>query len=178
MPSPDAATGGLGRAVDLTAGFVTALALWIGVAFLGLMTALVVIQVVARNAFDLGLPWADELARYSGIALVYLALPWLALRGRHICVDILVNLAPTALRRALLIAGEVLMILFAAVTLYALDAFLARAGKFTTSALSMPNTWFYAPATAGMLLLALASALRAVRLASGPLPEPGVPSEP
>ena len=45
---------------------------------LALIAALVVLQVAARNLFDLGLPWADELARFCAIGLV--------LRGRVVCV--------------------------------------------------------------------------------------------
>lgn len=157
---------------------VTALLLWLGAAFLALMSVLVIGQVVARNAFDLGLPWADELARFSGIALVYLAVPVLALRGEHIAVDIAVGLVPAPARRVLFLLTEGAVIAFAVLTLLALKAFLDRAGHFTTSALGMPNTAFYAPAVASMALLAVVALLRAVTLISGPLPERAPPAGP
>ena len=42
--------------------------IWLGMALLALMAGLVVLQVGARNFADLGLPWADELARMAGVA--------------------------------------------------------------------------------------------------------------
>ncbi|MBI1179635.1 MAG: TRAP transporter small permease subunit [Alphaproteobacteria bacterium] len=142
------------------------------------MAVLVVAQVVARNALDLGLPAADELARYACIALVYLAVPSLALRGQHVAVDILVQAAPRRLRRPLRAATEVAVLAFCAISLYALAAFLARAGKFTTPALGMPNTLFYAPAAVGFALLAAVTLARLLRLILGPSSDEGPPSGP
>ncbi len=52
--------------------------------FLALMSVLIVAQVIGRNLFDVGMPWADELSRFSGVALVFLCVPILALRGQHV----------------------------------------------------------------------------------------------
>jgi TRAP-type C4-dicarboxylate transport system permease small subunit len=58
---------------------------------LAVMTAFILVQVTARNVFALGLPWAEELARYAGLGVVYLAVPLLLLRDKHIKVDLLLN---------------------------------------------------------------------------------------
>lgn len=58
----------------------------LGMGLLVLMAVLVVTQVAARNFYDLGLPWADELARFSGIGLVFLSVSCLA--GRHVLVSV------------------------------------------------------------------------------------------
>ena len=55
------------RGLDHICRILTLLA----ILMLALMTVLVVGQVILRNLFDLGLPWADELARISNIALVF-----------------------------------------------------------------------------------------------------------
>ncbi|MGQ9366979.1 TRAP transporter small permease [Azospirillum sp. ST 5-10] len=122
---------------------------------LALVAGLVVAQVAGRNLFNLGMAWADELARFSGIALVFLAVPVLALRGQHVAVDMVPQLLPLRQRRALAVAVEVAVLLFSGLALYGLHAFLGRAGGFVTPAIGLPNWLFYAPAVVGYLLLAL-----------------------
>ena len=157
----------LGRALDSAVVACRTAA----ILFLALMTVLVVAQVAGRNLFNLGMAWADELARVSGIALVFLAVPILALRGQHVAVDMIVQALPPRGRRGVAVVNEVLVLLFAGLTLYALQAFLARAGGFVTPALGLPNWLFYAPVVAGYLLLAAATLARladpALRAAGG-----------
>jgi TRAP-type C4-dicarboxylate transport system permease small subunit len=135
---------------------------------LALMTALVIGQVVGRNLFDLGLPWADELARFCGVSLVFLCVPLLALHGQHVCVDLIPQALPNRLRRIVLIVGELAVLVFCALTLAGFHAFLTRAWKFSTPALGLPNWLFYAPALAGFLLLLLISGLRCAELCRAP----------
>ncbi|WP_051341445.1 TRAP transporter small permease [Azospirillum halopraeferens] len=130
--------------------------------FLVLMTGLVVAQVAGRNLFNQGMAWADELARFSGIALVFLAIPVLALRGQHVAVDLLARALPARGRRAIGIVNELLVFALCGLTLYALHAFLGRAGGFVTPALGMPNWLFYAPVVAGYLLTGLVTLARIV----------------
>jgi TRAP-type transport system small permease protein len=85
---------------------VAILSLRLSMAFLALMSALVVLQVICRNGFDLGLPWADELARFCGVSLVYLAVPLLGLRGELIAVDMLVKALGGRMRQALCVLNE------------------------------------------------------------------------
>lgn len=132
----------------------------VAVALLALMGVLVVTQVVARNGFDLGLPWADELARYCSISLVYLAMPLLALRGQHVAVDMLPQLLGGKFRILMAAATEVGITLFCVITLFGMHAYLLRAGKFTTQAMGLSNWLFYAPSVVGIALFALISLLR------------------
>jgi TRAP-type C4-dicarboxylate transport system permease small subunit len=148
--------------------------LMLSMAFLALMSALVVLQVICRNGFDLGLPWADELARFCGVSLVYLAVPLLGLRGDLIAVDMLVKALGGRMRQALCVLNELAVLGFCAVTLYGFQAFLARAAKFSTAAMSMPNWIFYAPALVGVALLAVVSILRLVILVSGTAPSAAI----
>jgi len=141
--------------------------------FLVMTAGLIVLQVVCRNFLDMGLPWADELARFSGVSLVYLAVPALALRGRHISVDLVPNALPQLPRRIVLAVNEIAVFAFCALTLYGFHGFLERAAKFTTSAMSMPNWIFYAPPLIGIALLAVVSLARFADCLSGRMPETG-----
>lgn len=149
-------TDGAGRALALAAGACRVVAALL----LALLAVLVVGGVAARNLFDLGLPWVDELARFCGIALVYLTVPMLALRGQHVAVDMLPKALPPVPRLWMEKVAELAMLAFCALFLFALHLFLARAGKFETPALGMSNWLFYAPPVIGFALLALAALAR------------------
>ncbi|WP_102222640.1 TRAP transporter small permease [Acidimangrovimonas sediminis] len=141
---------------------VTGGMLWLALVMLLGLTALVILQVLARNLLDLGLPWADELSRWFGIALVFLAVPRLLLEERHIAMDLVPAMLPRAGQWALATLGRLALIGFAGVMLWALYRFLLRAGRFGTPALGIPNTLFYLPLVLGFALVALIAAWRLV----------------
>ena len=120
---------------------------------LALMSVLVVGQVILRNFFDLGLPWADELSRIANIALVFFAVPALTLHNRHIAIDLLFSALGVRGKAILRFCNYALISLFSAIFLFGLYKFLMRAGKFTTPSLSMPNYAVYAPVVIAVALL-------------------------
>jgi TRAP-type transport system small permease protein len=136
----------------------------IAMAALLAMAVLVVMQVIARDGLHLGLAWADELARYAGLAIVYLTAPLLLLQNKHVLVDILINVFPPRLRAVVDLLNEILMVLFCVLFLWGGWFFLQRAGRFSTPALGLPNLIFYSAAMLGMLLLFAAALVRLWRL--------------
>ncbi|WP_373418544.1 TRAP transporter small permease [Roseinatronobacter sp. S2] len=68
-----------------------------------------------RNIFAQGLPWADELARFFGIALVFIGAPHLARQGQHIAVDLFQALLPKLARRVALWLVKLTMLTFSGV---------------------------------------------------------------
>lgn len=140
----------------------------IAMLMLMLMTALIILQVAGRNLLDVGWPWAEELARYAGLALVYMTAPLLLLRNKHILVDLVSSRIKGVPGKLLQITNELLILLFCVLFLWGGWAFIQKAGKFTTPALGMPNTLYYLPALLGMVLLALVSLSRLVQLMTAP----------
>lgn len=138
---------------------------------LALMCLLVIGQVVGRNIFNTGMPWADELSRFCGVAIVFLCVPLLALRGQHVAVDMVPMMLPEAQRRWMSLFVELTVLSFAGLALWALYAFLGRAWKFATPTLGIPNWAFYAPAIIGFALLAIITVTRTVAILSGRAPE-------
>jgi TRAP-type C4-dicarboxylate transport system permease small subunit len=136
------------------------------------MTALIALQIVGREILSLGLPAVEELARWSGLCLVYLAAPLLFLEGRHVNVDMLLVKLPGVWRRGADILIEALTVAFALAFLIGGWFFMQRAGKFSTPALGMPNLVFYAPVLFGMALSAVVGALRLARVIAGRAPGP------
>lgn len=143
----------------------------VGVGLLCLMACLIVLQVAARNFFDAGLPWADELARFSGIGLVFLAIPFLAGRYVLVSVSILPDMAGPATRRVLTFAGDLATLTFAGLMLWSFAEFLPRAGKFLTPAMRLPNWGYYSLALAGSLLLAAVALVRVTDFLRGKDPD-------
>jgi TRAP-type C4-dicarboxylate transport system permease small subunit len=131
-----------------------------GMALLALIASLVVLQIAARNFFDAGLPWADELARFSCIALVFFAVPCLAGRQVLVAVSMLPDMIPPAPRRWLVLVADLATLGFAGLMIWSFAEFLPRAGKFLTPAMRVPNWVYYSFALAGCLLLAVIAALR------------------
>lgn len=129
---------------------------------LALMTVLVVGQVILRNMYDLGLPWADELSRIANVALVFFAVPALMLHNRHIAIDLLYSALHARGQAVLRFANYALITGFAGIFLFSLYKFLSRAGKFTTPSLSMPNYAVYAPVVIAIVLLAIVALYRLI----------------
>jgi TRAP-type transport system small permease protein len=139
----------------------------IAMLLLGVMTAFIVIQVTGRNVFDAGLPWAEELARYAGLGVVFLAVPLLLLRDRHVKVDMLLSRARGPAARVLHVVNELVILAFCLLFLWGGWRFLARASQFSTAALGIPNWLYYLPAAIGMVMFSVVSLRRLARVARG-----------
>jgi TRAP-type C4-dicarboxylate transport system permease small subunit len=126
------------------------------------IVGLVLLQVVAREVLALGLPWADELARYFGLCVIFLVVPVLLVHDEHVKVDFLVRKLPPGAQRGVGIANELLTVVFCALVLVAGWLFMQRAWKFSTPALGIPNLVYYLPAMIGMTLLLLVAIQRTV----------------
>src|SRR5918997_2773564 len=81
---------------------------WLAMVLLLAATTLIMTEVVARGVFNVALPWADELARYSGLGVIFLTVPLLLARDGHVRVDMFFNLLKGAPRRVLGIVNELL----------------------------------------------------------------------
>ena len=148
----------------------------IAMLLLGVMTILISIQVASRNFFNIGLPWADELARFTGLAVVFFTVPILQYQGRHIAVDMFSNrlsgLASTIMR----CINEAVVLGFCILLLMSFADFLKRAAHFSTPAMGMPNWLLYAPAVLGIITCTLITVLRLVHSLTGRNMDP--PNEP
>ncbi len=135
---------------------------WVAIVALIAATALIMTQIVAREIFVAGLSWADELARYAGLTVIFMGVPTLLARDEHVKVDMFLNMMPARPRHFFNITNDALMVVFAAMFLIAGWQFMQRAARFSTPALGMPNLIFYMPAAIGMTLLFFVAIDRAV----------------
>ena len=157
----------MNRLLNRTCVAAETLAVLLLVAVTGLITA----QIVAREVFNDGAPWADELARWCGLGLIFLTIAPLLIRGEHIRVDLILKLVPARLSAHIELLNALLTVAFCLLYLVSGWYFLQRAGRFSSPALGIPNLIFYAPAALGMLLMLFAALDRlalAARLAFAP----------
>ncbi len=139
----------------------------LGLALLALMAMLVAAQVAARNFLDMGLPAADELARFSCIGLVFLSMPALAGRQSLVAVTLLPDMLGGRAARYLTLLADLATLAFAALLLWSFAEFLPRAGKFLTPAMRVPNWFYYSLALVGFVFLALVAADRVIATLRG-----------
>lgn len=131
------------------------------------VTGLISAQILAREVFTDGAPWADELARWCGLGLIFLTVPSLLRHGAHVRVDMLLNLLPAGARRRMDILNEALTVAFCVLYLVSGWLFLQRAGRFSSPALGIPNLIYYLPAALGMALMLLVALDRLARVLRG-----------
>jgi len=134
---------------------------------LGVMSILIAVQVVSRNFMNIGLPWADELARLTGLMVVFFTIPYLQLKGRHISVEFLGNNLKGKARHALKCINELAVLVFMILLIVSFISYLQQAGHFSTPAIGMSNWIFYGPAFIGIICCGLATTLRVVMFCSG-----------
>ena len=125
-------------------------------------SALIMLQIVAREVFVAGVSWADELARYAGLTVIFMGVPALLARDEHVKVDMFLNMMRPRARHFVSVTNDLLMVVFGAMFLVAGWQFMQRAARFATPALGMPNLIFYLPAIIGMTLMLLVAIDRAV----------------
>ncbi len=78
--------------------------------FLGIMIALVFLNVILRYVFNTGLAWTEEIARICFIYLVYLGTIDAYRDNRHLGVELLVERVPEKARKALYLAIQLIVI--------------------------------------------------------------------
>ena len=102
---------------------------WLAAGSLFLLLALALLQILARNLFDAGIPAADNLTRYLVLYVTFFGAAVAVQRDRHIKIDVCCALlSPSMLRRLYrpmqLIAGVVCAFLADAAIRYWRDAWL------------------------------------------------------
>ena len=137
-----------------------------GLAMLMLLvaTGAIMVEVVARGVFQLGLPAIGEVARYAGLAVIFLGVPLLLANDSHVKVDMFQRMASGRPLKVLSLFNELATLAFCVFFLVSCWWFMQRAGRFSTPALNMPNSWYYMPAVAGMVLTTLVAFDRFISL--------------
>lgn len=128
-------------------------------------TGAIMVEVLARGVFSVGLPGVGEVAKWAGLGLIFLGVPLLLARDEHVKIDLLFERTRGPLRQLLAFGNELANALFCLLFLWACWGFMQRAARFSTPALGIPNLVYYLPAIAGMALATLVALDRVAGLA-------------
>jgi TRAP-type C4-dicarboxylate transport system permease small subunit len=134
-----------------------------------LMMAVTIADVLRRSLFGKPIFGSFEMVEIMMVASIFLALPETFYRDQHVTVDVVDQVVPVPVKRALQTLAALLSLALTAILAWnmvspALDAM--RYGE-TTLDLKMPLTVFWVPMLVGMALSALAMAVVLVRLVTG-----------
>ncbi|HEY6132625.1 MAG TPA: TRAP transporter small permease [Rubrivivax sp.] len=139
----------------------------VAMAMLVVTTTAIMVEVFARGLFNVGLPGAGEVAKFAGLALIFLTVPLLLAHDAHVKVDMFSARARGLPKRVLDVCNELSTLAFCVLFLVGCWWFMQRAARFSTPALEIPNIVYYLPAIAGMVLTTLVAADRVLGLLSG-----------
>lgn len=123
-------------------------------------------QVVFRYVIAAPLPWSEELARYCFVWIVFLGGAIGLSGGIHLGVDLIVNLLPAPVRRALDALTSALIAAFAATVIYASWPVLSMNMLQRSPALGVQMTYVYAAIPISMALIFLICLERIFRYVS------------
>lgn len=111
-------------------------------AFLLVMSCATFVNVIARYFFNAPLPWAEELARYSFLWLVFTGAAVCTKHRRHIAIDVVIKLLPRRMQICCEMLANVCIILLMAVLVYYGIVLTASANQ-PTSTLGIPTYFIY-----------------------------------
>lgn len=132
------------------------------VAFL-VMVVTTFAQVICRYVLEFSIPWADELARYSLVWLVFVGMVAALVRGQHVAVTVLLDRYRGGFRPiALTVIDLTSAVLFIALLYGGVLMMQLTVGQ-TTSGMGMPKYFVYAALPLGAMLMLIEFALRIYR---------------
>lgn len=77
-----------------------------------LVISLLMVQVITRYVFETGIPWSEELLRYSFMVMVYFAASLGAKRGAHFRITLLIHYLPEKIKKYLDFLSDIIFLLF------------------------------------------------------------------
>lgn len=123
--------------------------------------------VVSRYILESSIPWADEIARYGFVWLVYIGMVVSLVRGQHVCVEILLLRYRGTLRIWMLnLIDLAVMALFGAL-LYGGVILMEMTDTQITPGLGISKSWVYAAVPIGAALMLIEYVSRIKRRLSG-----------
>lgn len=76
------------------------------------MVILVAGQVILRFVFQAGFSWAEELARYLFVWVIYFCISYASRNSRHIKLSVVLNLFPDTGKKVLMLISDIMFLVF------------------------------------------------------------------
>jgi len=141
---------------------------WIVIVTFLVMVLVTFAQVIFRYVFEFSLPWADELARYCLVWMVFVGMVVALVRGQHVTVDLLRARYQGRVRLLMLSVIDLACAVLFGTLLYGGVLLMQLAVGQTTSGLGMPKYLVYAALPLGAVLMLVELALRVYRRHTSP----------
>lgn len=143
---------------------LTRTALELAVLCMGAVVALTFYQVLTRFVFGQPSTWSEVAARSAMIWMVFLGLAVAFRLGVMIAVDLLLDIAPRQLRRALFIVIALASLVFLAILVWYGTGMVLRVRNQNLAGMHISIAWVYAALPSGALLAAPAVVARLVEV--------------
>ena len=122
--------------------------------FMVLMTVVTIMNVFARYLFNAPIEWAEEFGRYTFIWLVFMGAVVATKQKKHIIIDVVLTMVPTAARRVMTVLADIATMIVMLLLLYygwKLMAFTIQ----PTATLRIPQYWIYlsVPFSAALIII-------------------------
>lgn len=121
------------------------------------ISAVIFAQILLRNFFSIGFPWADELSRFLHIALIFLTVPILYRERIIFKIDIFVERLPARMQTVVGAFTSLVCVAFSLIFLFSFVEFMRASWDVPTPALRMPNLFFFFSVCLGILLFLFTS---------------------
>ena len=133
---------------------------------IGLMLAIIFLQVISRYFFGHSPSYSEELSRYLFVWVVFLSLPVVSRQGGHMVVGLLLDRFTGEKLRRLKIAGSLCSIAFLAIMTHQGIRMIQLASWQTSPAMEIPMSYVYVAIPLGcaaMMLVAIDELLDILR---------------
>jgi len=121
------------------------------------ISAVIFFQILLRNFFSIGFPWADELSRFLHITLIFLTVPILYRERIIFKIDIFIDRLPEKMQTAAGALTSLVCVAFSLVFISSFFAFMNVSWDVPTPALRMPNLFFFFSVCLGMIVFLFAA---------------------
>ena len=114
-------------------------------------------QILLRNLFSIGFPWADELSRFFHITLIVLTVPILYRECIIFKIDFFIKRLPVKMQTVVGTFTSLVCVAFSLFFISSFVKFMNASWDVPTPALRMPNLFFFFSIFLGILMLLLTS---------------------
>lgn len=127
--------------------------------FLVITTALVVINIICRYFFNIGMVWAEEVATGCFVWSVFIGSIAAFKKRGHVGVDIVVNLLPPTMRRAIATLMDIVLVVLNAYMAYLSVVFIMKSYTKLTPVMGISSAYITAAVVISFFMMTIYSVI-------------------
>ena len=129
----------------------------IAAGFLVVTTALVVVNIICRYFFNIGMVWSEEVATGCFVWSVFIGSIAAFKRRGHVGVDIVVNLLPPALKRGVATLMDIILVVLNAYMSYLSVVFITKSYTKLTPVMGISSAYITAAVVIAFVMMTIYS---------------------